>query len=66
MKGMVAVTHCLKWKCGGQVARMGQRRWVAATSICDVRIGERGTGATKTRWAGTFETAVREQLSRTG
>jgi hypothetical protein len=46
-KDMVAVAHGLKWKWGGQVARMDQCRWAHATSIWDVRIGKRRTGATE-------------------
>lgn len=47
MKDMVAVAHCLRWKWGGQGARMDQRRWAPATSMCDVRTGKRRTGATE-------------------
>ena len=47
MKDIMAVAHCLKWKWGRQVARMEQRRWAPATSVWDVRIGKRRTGATE-------------------
>jgi hypothetical protein len=36
---------------------LDQRRWAHATSMWDVRIGER-TGRPKTRWADTFKRVV--------
>jgi len=39
MKDIVAVAHSLKWKWGGHVAGMEQRRWTHATSVWDVRLG---------------------------
>jgi hypothetical protein len=47
MNDMVAVVHCFKWKWGRQAARMDQRRWAPPTSMWDVRIGKRRSGATK-------------------
>jgi hypothetical protein len=48
MKDIVAVAHNLKWKWGGHVAGMEQRRYAHATSMWDVRLGKRRTGRPKT------------------
>jgi hypothetical protein len=47
MEDMAAVAHCLEWKWGRQEARMDQRRLAPATSMWDVGIGKRSTGATE-------------------
>ena len=48
VKDIVAVAHSFKWKWGGHVAGMDQRRWAQATSMWDVSIGKRRTGGPKT------------------
>jgi hypothetical protein len=49
VKDIVAVAHSLRWTWGGHVARTDQRRWTHATSVWDVRTGERRAGRPKTR-----------------
>jgi hypothetical protein len=53
-----------KWKWGGHVARMDQRRCARVTSVWDVRLGKRSTGRPKAQWADIFKRAA-GQWSRT-
>jgi hypothetical protein len=46
-KDFVAVAGNLKWKWGGHVARMDQRRCVYAASMWGLRTGKRRMGATE-------------------
>ena len=46
------------------MARMGQLRWAHATSMWDVRMGNRRNGRPKFRWPDTFKRLARGQWSR--
>jgi len=46
-KDTLAVASTLKWKWGGHVARMDQRRWEQAVSMRGLRRGKRTMGATE-------------------
>jgi len=58
LKDLAALAHSLKWRWGGHVAIMDQRREAHATSMWDVRTGKTGTGKLKTHWADTFKKAA--------
>ncbi|KAJ4433075.1 hypothetical protein ANN_15332 [Periplaneta americana] len=45
----------LKWKWGGHVVRMDQRRWTHRLTLWDPRIGRRRVGRQTTRWADFFK-----------
>ena len=58
LKNLAALTHSLKWKWGGHVAIMDQRRGAHDASMRDVRTGKTGTGKPQTQWADTFKKAA--------
>ena len=60
-KDIVAEAHSLKWKLGGREARMGQRRWTRAASICGVMVGKGRSGETEDSMADTFQTVAEGQ-----
>jgi len=58
LKDLAALAHSLKWRWGGHMPIMDQRREEHATSIWDVRTGKTETGKPKTHWADTFKKAA--------
>jgi hypothetical protein len=60
VEDIVIVTHIIKWKWAGRVARMDQRIWSQATSVWDIRLGKRALGDRRPNG----QTPSREQQDR--
>jgi hypothetical protein len=61
-RDIASAAHSLKWKRGGHVARMDQRRWPHAASMWHVRVGRGRTVKPKT----PRQTRYREKPEDTG